>query len=92
MLVHEKRLSSQIEDINSFLLYFLYDAGFKVGHSLRSIPDALKFAQVDDPSKTAMMEARLIAGNDETFEKFRTALIRQARSGTAPSAGSASLA
>lgn len=79
MLVHEKRLTSEIEALNSFLLYFLWDVGFKVGHSVRSIAEATRFAQVDDTAKTAMLESRLIAGNEETFARYQDAVLRQVR-------------
>ena len=79
MLVHEKRLTSRIEDLNSFLLYFLWDVGFKVGHSVRSIAEATRFAQMDDIAKTAMLESRLVAGNADTFARYQQSILRQVR-------------
>ncbi len=79
MVVYEKRLTTRVEGVNNFLLYFLWDAGFKVGHSLRSIAEAVKFAQIDDTTKTAMLESRLIAGNTATFERYQASVLKQVR-------------
>lgn len=77
MVVYERRRTKLVENINNFLLYFLWDVGFKVGHSLRSVTEAVRFAQVDDTSKTAMLESRLIAGNSATFERYQRSILRQ---------------
>ncbi len=37
MLVHEGRLDKGLEALNDYVLYFLWDLGFEVGHSIRSI-------------------------------------------------------
>lgn len=53
------------------ILYSLWDIGFKVGHSTRTIPSALAHANEDLFSKTAFMESRLIAGDRALFREFR---------------------
>ncbi len=58
--------STVIEEI----LYTLWDCGFKVGHTSRSIAECISEAQEDQQSKTAMMDARFISGNKELFDEF----------------------
>src|SRR5581483_2917154 len=57
------------------LLYPLWDIGLKVGHSVRSIDDAVKVANSDMQSKTSLIEARLITGSDVLFKKFQKTVV-----------------
>jgi [protein-PII] uridylyltransferase len=57
------------------LLYPLWDIGLKIGHSVRSIEDCVKVANSDMQSKTSLIEARLIEGNDELFQRFQKTLV-----------------
>ena len=66
-------ISSSIEQI----LYMLWDIGFKVGHSTRSVSDAIKQANSDMQSKTSLLEARLVAGDAELFGVFRERFVKQ---------------
>ena len=60
-------LSKMIDGI----LYPLWDIGLKVGHSVRSIEDCVKVANSDMQSKTSLIEARLIVGDEALFKKFQ---------------------
>lgn len=53
------------------VLYPLWDAGLKVGHSTRSVDEAFKEAKADIQTKTALLEARLICGSSPLFEGFQ---------------------
>ncbi len=68
----EERVNGVIEQI----LYMLWDVGFKVGHSTRTIATAVKQANEDMLSKTSLLEARLVAGDGELFGEFRTAFVK----------------
>ncbi len=79
MFLHDdstKTLDPRLNDIVQQILYMLWDVGFKVGHSTRSISGAVKQANEDMLSKTALLESRLIAGDEELFTKFRTAFVK----------------
>ncbi len=49
----------------------LWDLGFKVGHSTRSVPQAIEQANGDPLTKTAMLECRFLTGERGLFTEFR---------------------
>lgn len=53
------------------MLLMLYDVGLKVGHSVRSVSDCVYVANSDMQSKTSLIEARLIFGDDKLFQKMQ---------------------
>ncbi|GIX48675.1 MAG: hypothetical protein KatS3mg131_2886 [Candidatus Tectimicrobiota bacterium] len=52
-------------------LYLLWDAGFTLGHSVRTRRDALRMAETDVTAQTAMLEARLVDGDESLFRWFQ---------------------
>ncbi|MEI8314570.1 MAG: [protein-PII] uridylyltransferase [Verrucomicrobiota bacterium] len=58
------------------ILYILWDVGLKVGHATRSVSEAVAQANQDMQAKTALIEARLIAGERAFYELFRETLVK----------------
>ncbi|MBW3594072.1 MAG: [protein-PII] uridylyltransferase [Actinobacteria bacterium] len=58
------------------LLYPLWDAGWQVGHALRTAKEAVERATQDLDAATAALSARLIAGNDDHFLEFKDRFAR----------------
>lgn len=84
MFLHEnaqKTPSPQINEIIQQVLYTLWDIGFKVGHSTRSISNAIKQANVDMISKTSLLEARFIDGDRALFDEFHNEFENRCVSG-----------
>ena len=74
MLLHGDgagRISPYIAEMAEQILYLLWDIGFKVGHSTRSIREALDQANSDMHTKTAMLESRFLAGDRVLARQFR---------------------
>ena len=68
----EDRVNKVVEQI----LYMLWDVGFKVGHSTRTVSAAIRQANADMLSKTSLLEARLVAGDDRLFGEFRAEFMK----------------
>src|SRR2546429_7960176 len=57
------------------LLYTLWDIGLKVRHSVRTVDDCVKVANSDMQSKTSLIEARFIAGDEELFRHMEAVVL-----------------
>ena len=74
MVLHRQgaaEISPDLEEMVNQVLYLLWDSGFKVGHSTRSIKEAIAQANRDMRTKTAMLESRFLAGDRELAQEFR---------------------
>jgi len=60
-----------------YMLYFLWDLGLKVGHATRSIEECLLEGAADTTIRTALLDARHLAGDAAQFAEFHQ-LFRQA--------------
>ena len=66
--------------ISSYLLYF-WDLKFKVGQATRSVGDCIGLANSDMMTKTALMEARFLCGNEGAFKEFRSRFDKECMDG-----------
>lgn len=72
LFVHDSsRISGELAEVIEQVLYMLWDVGFKVGHSTRSIDEAIKLANSDVMTKTSLLESRFLAGDHQRHSKFR---------------------
>ena len=59
------------------VLHSLWDLGFDLGHASRTVTETVKMAREDLESCTAMLDARLLAGDAELYDDFQKRLIKQ---------------
>jgi [protein-PII] uridylyltransferase len=68
------------ESVVEYMLYILWDLGFKVGHATRTVDQCLKFSQSDMTIRTALLDARFLFGSTEQFRalerRIRDEVIR----------------
>lgn len=74
-MVNGGKARPQLGALTDGLLYMLWDLGLKVGHSVRSVEDCVKVANSDMQSKTSLIEARLVTGAPELFERMQAVVI-----------------
>lgn len=70
-LTQTDRLPEWLGDAIRAVTTGLWDIGFKVGHSVRSISQAVRQANSDLMTKTSMLECRHLAGDRQLFNTFR---------------------
>jgi [protein-PII] uridylyltransferase len=56
--------------LSETILYMLWDVGFNVGHSDRTLGDCVLMAREDVVSRNSMIDARLLWGDEELFEQL----------------------
>jgi [protein-PII] uridylyltransferase len=59
------------------VLHPLWDSGFQVGHSVRTIQDCVDLGLADLTVRTSMMEARFLAGSADLFQQFHARYERR---------------
>ena len=68
------------ESVAEYLLYVLWDLGFKVGHATRTVDQSIRLALADITIRTSLLDMRLIKGDGQLYEellqRLRTEVIR----------------
>src|SRR5215217_7313122 len=63
MVLYRPDAAMIVPDFVRELLHPMWDVGFQVGHSVRTIQDCLSLGLTDATVRTSMMEARFLAGS-----------------------------
>ncbi len=66
LFVRPYKQTAHAESVIEYMLYALWDLGFKVGHASRTIEECVKLSREDFTIRTSILEARRLAG-DETL-------------------------
>lgn len=77
-LLTDARDSEALDPLAERLLYPLWDAGVSVGHAVRGGDELAALARTDLPSATAVLDARVIAGDEALAVDMLTAARRAA--------------
>ncbi len=75
------KLPKELEEVVHEVLYLLWDVGFKVGHAVRSTAECIQQSRLDQEVKTALMDARRVAGDRSLFADFRKRLAVETKRG-----------
>jgi [protein-PII] uridylyltransferase len=72
--------TAHTESVIEFMLYALWDLGFKVGHASRTVDECLKLAREDFTIRTSLLEARRLCGDEalaaELLRRFRAEVVK----------------
>jgi len=79
------------ESVVEAMLYVLWDAGLKVGHATRSIDECIRLARADMTIRTAVLEARHVAGDAELIDELIARFDAEVVSNTAAEFAAAKL-
>lgn len=71
MMLYRTSGESVAEDLSTQVFTHLWDLGFQVGHSVRSIADCMVYAEENLQIKTSLMESRFLVGNPSVFQEFQ---------------------
>ncbi|HWB50623.1 MAG TPA: [protein-PII] uridylyltransferase [Stellaceae bacterium] len=71
------------EQVVEYLLYLMWDLRLKVGHSVRSVDDSLRYAKTDLTIRTALLEARYIWGEQSLFDELKSRFDSEIARGSA---------
>ncbi len=77
LLLHDWRAKKYMQEVSEAILYPLWDAGFDVGHSVRGVKDAVRFASDDFIFQVSLLDARMLTGREQLFEKLQTRYRRK---------------
>ena len=77
MVLYDDGGEKVVQTLSKEVLHHLWDLGFQVGHSVRSIQDCLMVAEEDLAVKTALMESRFLSGGATVFQEFQRRFSRR---------------
>ena len=63
-----------IKKFVEFILYPLWDLGYKIGYAVRNFKQVGEFSKKDHVIKTSMIDARIISGSSYIYKKIKHVL------------------
>jgi [protein-PII] uridylyltransferase len=74
LVLYPWRVNAYVETVAERILYTLWDVGLVVGHASRTVADCTRLAQKDLKVKTALLDARYLAGDGALYAEFERAM------------------
>ncbi len=71
------------ESVAEYMLYLLWDLGFKVGHATRNIDQCVRLSLSDMTIRTALLDARLLLGDEALYTDFQHRFRKEVLEGNA---------
>jgi len=72
--------TAHVESVIEYMLYALWDLGFKVGHASRTIDECVRLSREDITIRTSILEARRLTGDralaQQLTKRFREDVVR----------------
>ncbi len=70
MFLYPYTMTPFVETITERILYMLWDLGFQIGNSCRSIDQVIKLMPTDHTIITAILDSRYLAGTRELYDEY----------------------
>ncbi|WLE96543.1 MAG: [protein-PII] uridylyltransferase [Candidatus Electrothrix communis] len=70
LLLHDRKSKKDMQAVAESILYPLWDGGFDVGHSVRSVKDAVRFAKEDFIFEVSLLDSRLLVGSESLYREL----------------------
>jgi len=77
LFLHDYKPGPYLEVVTETMLHALWDAGLVIGYSVRNVAESIKMAAADLKEKTAILDARFLAGDEELYRRFEHSLISE---------------
>src|SRR5438128_11433945 len=77
LFLYPWKVNPYVETIAEVILYALWDAGLVVGHALRNIRECSRLAERDLKVKTALLDARYLAGDEALYAEFEQKMLEE---------------
>jgi len=77
LFLHNYKPGPYLEVVTETILHALWDAGLIIGYAVRNIADCIKMAASDLKEKTAILDARLLAGDEPLYGQLDRALVNE---------------
>ncbi len=72
--------TAHAESVIEYMLYALWDLGFKVGHASRTVEECVRLSREDFTIRTSLLEARRLTGDEalcaDLHKRFREDVVR----------------
>ncbi len=72
MILHSSKRPDELTTLVRPLTQGIFDVGLQLGHSVRTAAEAVSLAREDPVICTSMIDTRLLLGNQELYDRFRT--------------------
>jgi len=80
LFVRPYKETAHTESVIEYMLYALWDLGFKVGHASRTVNECIKLSRADMTIRTSILEARRLTGDAglaaDLIKRFRDEVVR----------------
>ncbi len=74
--------TAHVESVIEYMLYALWDMGFKVGHASRTVEDCIKLSREDITIRTSILEARRLIGDEVLAAQLRRRFLDEVVKGS----------
>src|ERR1700723_514421 len=74
--------TAHTESVIEYMLYALWDLGFKVGHASRTVDECVKLSKEDFTIRTSILEARQLSGDEKLARELRRRFREDVMKGT----------